>query len=126
MLDDLGAQLWDWCIRPAARYDRWLPWAPAADDHGCTQVAVTPVFTVRGRRCIVSYWTDGQAEVWQVAVEVDDETAITQIFGDAHGPPEVVLWDWEGDEPAGDWDEGNAVLACPTPWADEQQMSLLF
>ena len=86
-------------------------------------VSRTRCFCVEGLALPI---TDGQAEVWQVAVEVDDETAITQIFGDAHGPPEVVLWDWEGDEPAGDWDEGNAVLACPTPWADEQQMNLLF
>lgn len=134
-IDDIAYRLWHDCIRPAARYDRWLPSPANADHNGHTTVMTTPVLAIAGHKCVLAYWHDGlETEVWWVALAPEAggkrDVARIYVFGDAwpdHAEQhcEDVTFEWElHDE--GLYDDTlyphPIILACSWELPDQLEM----
>jgi len=125
-IDDIAFLLWHDCIRPAARYDQWVPAPQHADGDGYTEVVTTPVLDVAGHKCVLSYWRDDLGtEVWCVALSpepgVRQDVARIYTFGDAwpEAPPgEDVIFEWDlHGAPS------TAILACPVYLPEQLEMT---
>ena len=123
-IDEIAFRLWRDCIRPAARYDRWVPSEAYADAQGYTEVATTPVLDVAGHKCVVCYWrsTDDAGRWWLVIStnEADDATAAREYdFWDGQIilAPHNLIFKWNAhDAPS------TAILACPVELPEQLEM----
>ena len=142
-IDDIAFILWHDCIRPAARYDQWVPAPQHADNDGYTEVVTTPVLDVAGHRCTLSYWRgDLDTEGWSVAIEPDagalvrvegfpgepspNSVARVYLFGNAwpeHQKVADISYSWDAHNEALYDTPRPAILACPVYLPEQLEMT---